>query len=144
MHAGACRAGRGTNAGLDAGPVRWLPPAVTDDGIGANRQAGRYGQSCPQLTHGCSRRPLFRPPFGAFDRATRLAAHACHLTAVVEWTATVNDGHLVAVGGRLHRGYIILMHFRPSLLRDLTAALKAIRRAHLTIGRLSSSLESRT
>ncbi len=91
-----------------------------------------------------TRPTLFRPPFGAFDRATRLAARACHLEAVVEWTATVNDGHLVAVGGRLHRGYIILMHFRPSLLRDLTAALKAIRRAHLTIGRLSSSLESRT
>jgi peptidoglycan/xylan/chitin deacetylase (PgdA/CDA1 family) len=91
-----------------------------------------------------TRPTLLRPPFGAFDRATLLAAHACGLTAVVEWTATVNDGHLVAVGGRLRPGYVVLLHFRPGLLGDLTAALGAIRRAHLTVGRLSSYLVPRT
>ena len=94
---------------------------------------------------GLGARPtLFRPPYGVFDRATLQAVHACHLTAVVEWTATVDRGHLVVVGGRLRPGDIILMHFRPSLPRDLTAALKAIRRAHLTVGRLPGYLEPTT
>lgn len=94
---------------------------------------------------GLGTRPtLFRPPYGVFDRATLRAVHVCHLTAVVEWTATADRGHLVVVGGRLRPGDIILMHFRPSLPRDLTAALTAIRRAHLTVGRLPSYLEPTT
>jgi peptidoglycan/xylan/chitin deacetylase (PgdA/CDA1 family) len=90
-----------------------------------------------------ARPTLFRPPYGAFDHATLQAARACHLAAVIEWSATVDHGRLVVVGGRLRPGDIILMHFRPSLPRDLTTALAAIRRAHLTVGRLSSYLESR-
>jgi peptidoglycan/xylan/chitin deacetylase (PgdA/CDA1 family) len=90
-----------------------------------------------------TRPTLFRPPYGVFDHATLRAARACHLT-VVEWSATVDHGRLVVVGGRLRPGDIILMHFRASLPRDLTTALDAIRRAHLTVGRLPSYLESRT
>jgi peptidoglycan/xylan/chitin deacetylase (PgdA/CDA1 family) len=91
-----------------------------------------------------ARPTLFRPPYGVFDHATLQAAHACHLAAVIEWSATVDHGRLVVVGGRLRPGDIILMHFRASLPRDLTTALDAIRRAHLTVGRLPSYLESRT
>jgi hypothetical protein len=122
-----------------AGGAQLAGPASQD------RQEQEICGAAADEAAGFGTRPtLFRPPFGAFDRATLLAAHACHLRAVVEWTATVNDGHLVAVGGRLHPGYIILMHFRPSLPRDLTAALEAIRRAHLSIGRLTGYLKSRT
>jgi peptidoglycan/xylan/chitin deacetylase (PgdA/CDA1 family) len=85
---------------------------------------------------------LLRPPYGLYDRDTRRAAAACHLSAVVEWSATVDRGRLVVVGGRLQPGDIILLHFTSRLASDLTVALGAIRRPHLTVGRLPSSLGS--
>lgn len=98
----------------------------------ATRQASEFGV----------RPTLLRPPYGVYDRDTRRAAAACHLTAVVEWTATVDRGRLVVVGSRLQPGDIILLHFTSRLPSDLTVALDAIRRAHLTVGRLASALGS--
>jgi peptidoglycan/xylan/chitin deacetylase (PgdA/CDA1 family) len=108
--------------------------------------AGQKRQICGAATDaatGLGVRPtLLRPPFGLYDRDTRRAAAACHLAAVVEWSATIDRGRLVVVGGRLKPGDIILLHFTSRLASDLTVALGAIRRAHLTVGRLPSSLGS--
>lgn len=81
---------------------------------------------------------LFRPPYGAFDTVTRQAARACGMAAVVTWNATVNDANVVASGGGLQPGAILLLHFRPSLYTDLQAALAAVAAAHLQLARLES------
>ena len=98
----------------------------------ATGQAGGFGV----------RPTLLRPPYGLYNHDTRSAAAACQLSAVVEWSATVDRGHLVVVGGRLKPGDIILLHFTSRLASDLTVALDAIRRAHLTVGQLASALAS--
>jgi peptidoglycan/xylan/chitin deacetylase (PgdA/CDA1 family) len=87
-----------------------------------------------------TRPTLMRPPYGLANRVTQAAAAACGLRAVVEWTAVVANGRLTAIGGRLQPGYIIILHFTPSLLGDLHLAVAAIQSAGLTVGRLESYL----
>ncbi len=60
------------------------------------------------------------------------------MKAVVEWTAVAANGHLNAIGGHLQAGYIIILHFKPTLLNDLQVAVAAIQAAGLTVGRLES------
>lgn len=68
---------------------------------------------------------LFRPPFGNFDRTTRRAAADCGFTALVMWTAAVNDGVVqFQAGGRLNPGDIVLMHFRQTFVEDFLAFLE--------------------
>jgi peptidoglycan/xylan/chitin deacetylase (PgdA/CDA1 family) len=67
------------------------------------------------------RRPvLFRPPFGNWNDATKRAAAACGMRAVVLWQENVNFD---VVGFRevqyFRPGDIILMHFRPSFIQEL-------------------------
>jgi hypothetical protein len=52
----------------------------------------------------------------------------------------VDRGRLTALGGRLQPGYILIFHFRPTLLTDLETAVTAIQAAGLTVGRLESYL----
>jgi peptidoglycan/xylan/chitin deacetylase (PgdA/CDA1 family) len=88
------------------------------------------------------RRPtLFRPPYGRFDTATRLAAADCGMHALVYWDVTVNSGRLsYAVGDRLRPGDIVLMHFTDKIRADFTAAMSAIRAAGLHVRRLEDFL----
>ncbi|WP_447003776.1 polysaccharide deacetylase family protein [Saccharothrix isguenensis] len=68
---------------------------------------------------------LFRPPFGNFDHTTRRAAADCGFTALVMWTAAVNDGVVqFQAGGRLNAGDIVLMHFRHTFVEDFLAFLE--------------------
>ncbi|MFD1149271.1 polysaccharide deacetylase family protein [Saccharothrix hoggarensis] len=68
---------------------------------------------------------LFRPPFGNFDRTTRRAAADCGFTALVMWTAAVNDGVVqFQAGNRLNPGDIVLMHFRHTFVEDFVAFLE--------------------
>lgn len=67
---------------------------------------------------------LFRPPFGNFDHTTRRAAADCGFTALVMWTAAVNDGVVqFQAGSRLNAGDIVLMHFRHTFVEDFLAFL---------------------
>ncbi|TQJ21182.1 peptidoglycan/xylan/chitin deacetylase (PgdA/CDA1 family) [Micromonospora sp. A202] len=77
---------------------------------------------------------LFRPPFGEHDTTTLRAAHDCGAKAVFHWTETVHEGKVrYQTPERLVQpGDVLLMHFRPALMDDLLAALKAIHRAGLT------------
>ncbi|SCF28277.1 polysaccharide deacetylase family protein [Micromonospora chokoriensis] len=80
------------------------------------------------------RATLFRPPFGEHDSTTLKAAHDCGAKAVVHWTETVHEGKVrYQTPEKVVRpGDVLLMHFRPALMDDLLAALKAIHRAGLT------------
>jgi peptidoglycan/xylan/chitin deacetylase (PgdA/CDA1 family) len=85
-----------------------------------------------------ARPSLMRPPYGLENRVTQAAAAACRMKAVVEWSAVVDGGRLTALGGHLQPGYILILHFRPTLLTDLETAVNAIQAAGLTVGRLES------
>jgi peptidoglycan/xylan/chitin deacetylase (PgdA/CDA1 family) len=87
-----------------------------------------------------TRPTLMRPPYGLENRVTQRAAAVCQMKAVVEWSAVMSNGRLTALGGHLQPGYIIILHFRPTLLTDLEAAVAAIEAARLTVGRLESYL----
>ncbi|MEV4763902.1 polysaccharide deacetylase family protein [Micromonospora chokoriensis] len=80
------------------------------------------------------RATLFRPPFGEHDSTTLKAAHDCGAKAVVHWTETVHEGKVRYQTPEkvVQPGDVLLMHFRPALMDDLLAALKAIHRAGLT------------
>ncbi|PWR10919.1 sugar deacetylase [Micromonospora acroterricola] len=77
---------------------------------------------------------LFRPPFGNRDATTLRAAHDCGVKAVFHWTETVHKGvvRYQTPEKVVRPGDVLLMHFRPALMDDLLAALKAIHRAGLT------------
>src|SRR5262249_44563738 len=83
---------------------------------------------------------LMRAPYGVENRVTQAAAAACKMKAVVQWSAVVDGGKLTALGGHLQPGYILILHFRPTLLADLETAVTAIQAAGLTVGRLESYL----
>ncbi|MDG4808640.1 polysaccharide deacetylase family protein [Micromonospora sp. WMMD1120] len=80
------------------------------------------------------RSTLFRPPFGEHDSTTLRAAYDCGAKAVLHWTETVHEGKVrYQTPEKVVRpGDILLMHFRPALMDDLLAALKAIHRSGLT------------
>ncbi|MET8258803.1 polysaccharide deacetylase family protein [Micromonospora sp. NPDC005205] len=77
---------------------------------------------------------LFRPPFGEHDSSMLKAAHDCGAKAVFHWTETVHEGKVRYQTPEkvVQPGDVLLMHFRPALMDDLLAALKAIHRAGLT------------
>ncbi len=87
---------------------------------------------------------LFRPPYGEYDSTTLRAAHDCGYTAVVNWTETVQGGVVAyqTADHRVHPGDIILMHFLPTFVADVLAALNAIRAAGLTPAVLGDYLPS--
>ncbi|CCH34277.1 polysaccharide deacetylase family protein [Actinosynnema sp. NPDC047251] len=76
---------------------------------------------------------LFRPPFGNYDGTTRRAATDCGFSALVMWTAAVNDGVVqFQAGGKLNAGDIVLMHFRQSFVEDFVAFLNRCEQDGLT------------
>jgi peptidoglycan/xylan/chitin deacetylase (PgdA/CDA1 family) len=80
---------------------------------------------------------LLRPPYGSYNRATRRAAKACGMRALVDWSVSLPATKLrFANGSRLRPGDIILTHFRPTLLRDFVPMLAQIQREGFSIGRL--------
>ncbi len=91
--------------------------------------------SADKLEQLFGKRPtLFRPPFGDHDATTMRAAHECGAKALFYWTETVDKGivRYQTPEKRVQPGDVLLMHFRPRLMDDLLAALKAIQKAGLT------------
>ena len=85
---------------------------------------------------------LFRPPFGNYDQTTLRVVHDCGLQAAFYWSETVNNGVVAyqTADHRIEPGDIILMHFRTTFVRDVTAALIAIHNAGLTPALLENYL----
>jgi peptidoglycan/xylan/chitin deacetylase (PgdA/CDA1 family) len=77
---------------------------------------------------------FFRPPYGNYDHNTLRAVHDCGLQAAFNWAETVNGGKVYyqTPTHKIQPGDIILMHFRPAFVSDVTAALNAIHQAGLT------------
>jgi peptidoglycan/xylan/chitin deacetylase (PgdA/CDA1 family) len=93
----------------------------------------RAGRDFPRLFGEKPR--LFRPPYGAYNDATRRAAEVCGFATVVEWNATMQRGVFQEATKRpLHRGDIVLLHFTPTLYADLALLALRIAAAHLTVG----------
>jgi peptidoglycan-N-acetylglucosamine deacetylase len=88
---------------------------------------------------------LLRPPYGAgYDRQVmQVTARRCGIQQIVMWDAVVEDGRLVEAGDGLRPGSIVLLHFTPSLEKDLKAAVRAIRRAGLAPASLADYLPAR-
>jgi peptidoglycan/xylan/chitin deacetylase (PgdA/CDA1 family) len=85
---------------------------------------------------------FFRPPYGSYDATTLRAVHDCGLQAAFSWSETVENGK-VSYQTSVHRiqaGDIILMHFKPSFVQDVLAALRAIHDAGLTPALLENYL----
>jgi len=96
-----------------------------------------------QRTAICARRDrlrarLFRPPGGAYDRATRRAAAGCGITALALWRATLTPAGLTYPRGPRHLrpGDIVRVTPRAPASR----LLRGIQRRNLTVGRLEDYL----
>jgi peptidoglycan/xylan/chitin deacetylase (PgdA/CDA1 family) len=89
------------------------------------------------------RRPtLLRPPYGSFNDATLKAASQCGFPLVVTWTHFIEAGMFRSGGDKpLEPGAIILLHYRPTLPKDLLVALQAIRQAGLVPAYLDDYVE---
>ncbi|MWA04393.1 polysaccharide deacetylase family protein [Actinomadura sp. LD22] len=89
------------------------------------------------------RRPqIFRPPFGAYNQATRQASKDCGMKSILTWTAEFYNGtsgpgvgyngFARADGGKGFKpGDIILMHYRKGLAGEFRMILGWIRQAGL-------------
>ncbi|MFI5795416.1 polysaccharide deacetylase family protein [Streptomyces sp. NPDC051677] len=112
--------------------------------------AGQHAEICGQQDKLHARfglRPrLFRPPYGAYDTATRRAAADCGITAIVLWRASMGPTDLVYTRGspRLRPGDVIAVDPDESLgptLRDRTTRLlRRVQEQGLTVGRLEDYL----
>ena len=84
---------------------------------------------------------LFRPPYGDYDQTTRKAAAACGMKALVLWDVSLPHAVMrYANGSVLHRGDIILIHWRPNLYRDINVAIDAAKAQGLRVASLQSYL----
>ncbi|MFE6228854.1 MULTISPECIES: polysaccharide deacetylase family protein [unclassified Streptomyces] len=88
---------------------------------------------------------LFRPPYGNWNEATRAAAGACGIDAIVLWRESMQIKNMQYQRGdrKLHPGDIVLAHFRgPAELKgrtmtEMTATmLRRIQEQGFTVARL--------
>jgi peptidoglycan/xylan/chitin deacetylase (PgdA/CDA1 family) len=121
---------------------RSLPGAVVEShtqthtdlrGLPEGRQRAEICGNADTTQRAFGRRPvLFRPPYGNYDDATRRAAAACGMAAVVLWEETV-DGSRMSFRAVpwLRPGDIVLLHFRPQLVAELRIVLRRVEAAGL-------------
>ncbi len=85
---------------------------------------------------------LMRPPYGAGSKRmeVQVTAARCGISDIVMWDAVVDSGQVSSANDRLRPGSIILLHFTPSLEKDLKAAVRAARKAGLTPASLADYL----
>ena len=110
--------------------------------LGLEAQTREICDAADELKGFYGSRPwLFRPPYGDYDETTRKAAAACGMKALVLWDVSLPHAVLrYASGSVLHRGDIILIHWRPDLYRDITVALDAAKAQGLHVAALQSYL----
>lgn len=85
---------------------------------------------------------LFRPPYGSYDLSTRRAAKACGFDALVTWSGSMNGGNLALARGKIEKGDIILMHFRPDLFENLNNLSNLLAKKGLHVARLEDYLKA--
>lgn len=135
----------------DAGFFRSLPGATVEShtrshtdlrGLPEPAQRAEICGNADTIAGAFGRRPvLFRPPYGNHDDATRRAAAACGMAALVLWEETVNGGTVsYRSTPRLRAGDIVLFHFRPGLAGELHQTIRRIEAAGLRVARLEDYL----
>jgi peptidoglycan/xylan/chitin deacetylase (PgdA/CDA1 family) len=147
-----------TSLFLNDGPIeqgaaffRSLPAAVVEAhtqthaglrGQPEDRQRAEICGNADTAERAFGRRPqLFRPPYGNYDEATRRAAAACGMAAIVLWEETVNGSTMSFRGiQELRPGDIVLMHFRPQLPSELRIVTERIEAAGLRVALLEDYL----
>jgi peptidoglycan/xylan/chitin deacetylase (PgdA/CDA1 family) len=76
---------------------------------------------------------IFRPPYGNYDANTLIAAGQCGMKALINWSASVNDGRVdFQVGTALRPGDIVLMHFRKTFVEDLQGFIDQCKKDGMT------------
>ena len=90
--------------------------------LGEEDQRRQICANAERIERRFGQRPvLFRPPFGAYDDATQRAAASCGMRGVVLWQQDVRgDTISFREGAQIRRGDIVLMHFRPTFVQELT------------------------
>jgi peptidoglycan/xylan/chitin deacetylase (PgdA/CDA1 family) len=84
---------------------------------------------------------IFRPPYGNYDTFTRKAAAACGMSWLVTWREVLDKGKMAfQLGTAMNAGDIVLMHFKPTSVADVTEFVNQTKRAGLTPARLSDYL----
>jgi peptidoglycan/xylan/chitin deacetylase (PgdA/CDA1 family) len=84
---------------------------------------------------------LLRPPFGFYDKTTERAAVKCGMKALVMWNASLPHSIVrYSSGSKFRPGDILLIHWRPGLLKDLTSVLDTIAADGLRVGALQDYL----
>jgi peptidoglycan/xylan/chitin deacetylase (PgdA/CDA1 family) len=130
---------------------RSLPGAVVEAhtqthadlrGLPEDRQRAEICRNADTAQRAFGRRPrLFRPPYGNYDEATRRAAAACGMAAVVLWEETVNGSTMSFRELReLRPGDIVLMHFRPQLIAELPVVVERVEAMSLRVALLEDYL----
>ena len=121
------------------------------DALEESPSALRYDVSADEAwierTFGVSARPFFRPPYGAYDRATLAIVGRLGFTKLIFWSGTVADSSLRTIPYILHAirlyarpGAIILLHgnYRPTAqaLPTILRLLRALRYKTVTLREL--------
>lgn len=111
-------------------------------GLPEARQRAEICGNADTIARAFGRRPvLFRPPYGNYDDATRRAAAACGMAALVLWEETV-DGATIRYRHepRLRPGDIVLLHFRPGLADELRRVVRRVEAVGLRVALLEDYL----
>jgi peptidoglycan/xylan/chitin deacetylase (PgdA/CDA1 family) len=115
-------------------------------GLSQEKQEAEICANADTIERIYGRRPvLFRPPGGSYNEATRRAAAACGMRAIVIWEENVNWD---VIGFRsvqhFRPGDIILMHFRPQFVEELNVIRQRIDEAGLRFALLEDYLAPET
>lgn len=110
-------------------------------GISLSQATAQWKQARTDLGRWLGQPPsLGRPPYGAFNRSTEVAAARAGLTALVGWSATVSGNRVETWNGEpLSPGAIVILHWVPGLGQQLTVLLKDIRALRLNPAPLTAA-----
>ena len=101
--------------------------------VSLSQATTQWKQDRTDLGHWLGQTPAIgRPPYGAFNSTTEVAAARAGLTALAGWSATMSGNRIQTWNGKpLSPGEIVILHWVPGLGQQLTVLLNEIRALHL-------------
>jgi peptidoglycan/xylan/chitin deacetylase (PgdA/CDA1 family) len=101
--------------------------------VSLSQATAQWEQDRTDLGHWLGQTPAIgRPPYGAFNSTTEVAAARAGLTALAGWSATMSGNRIQTWDGKpLSPGEIVILHWVPGLGQQLTVLLTEIRALHL-------------